>query len=160
SVPDDQRPPGDDRERARRFREGLDAGTRQAITALRRLVRIGRRADRDRLALPGRARELPPQHLGDVRLHADAGAVAVVGGPVSARFESPHVTERAAVGAAHVRVERPGEGHPAHAVERVAAGLLAVLGAHPRRIANICSYSWELPNASLYSGRRVGRETS
>ena len=129
-VAHDQRPPRDDRERARCLREGLDAGAREAVAALRRLVRIGRCSDRDRLALPGRARELPPEHVRDVRLDADACAVAVVPRPVGSRLEGADVTERAAVCAAHVRVERPGERHPADAVEGAAAGLLPVLGSH------------------------------
>jgi len=58
----------------------------------------------------------------------------VVRRPVGPRLERADVAERAAVGAAHVRVERPGERHAAHPVEGAAARLLAVLGAHRRRI--------------------------
>ena len=39
-------------------REHLEAGAGQPVAALGRLVRVGRRADRDRLALPRAAREL------------------------------------------------------------------------------------------------------
>ena len=53
-VAHDQRPARDDVERARRGGEGFDAGARQAITPLGRLVRVGCCADRHRLALPGR----------------------------------------------------------------------------------------------------------
>jgi len=56
--------------------------TRQPVPALRRLVGVGRGADHDRLPLPGRLRQLPPQHLRDVRLDPDRAAVAVVEGPV------------------------------------------------------------------------------
>jgi hypothetical protein len=159
-VAHDERPARDDRERTFRVRERLDARARQAIAALRRLVRIGRRADRDGLALPRPPGELAPENLSDVRLDPDAGAVTIVPRPVGARLERTDVTERAAVRAAHVRVEREGERHAADAVERVTARLLAVLGSHRWRIANVRSCSRPPPVASLYSGRRVGRETS
>ena len=81
---------------------------------------------------PRRPRELAPQHLGDVRLDADARAVAVVRRTVGALLERAHITERAAVDAAHVRVERPAEAHPLHPVECGAARLFAILDGHPR----------------------------
>src|SRR5579862_938253 len=129
-VANDERPTGDDRERARRVAERLDARASQPVAALRRLVRIGRRAEHDGLPLPARPRELAAEHVGDVRLDADARAVAVVPRPVGACLERTDVTERALVDTAHVRVERPGEGHPAYAVESVSARLLAVVDAH------------------------------
>ena len=49
---------------------------------------------------------------------------------VGALLEVPHVAERAAVDAAHVRVQRPLEGHALDAVQRAAAGLFPVLRAH------------------------------
>src|SRR5207302_10665048 len=119
--------------------ERLDAGACQPVAALRRLVRVGRCADRDGLPLPGRPRELTAQHLGDVRLDPDARAVALVRRPVGPRLERADVAERAPVGTAHVRVERPGERHAADSVEGAAARFLAVLGAHRGRIANVCS---------------------
>src|SRR6185437_13765721 len=93
------------RSRWRGADESLDAGAREAVAALRRLVRIGRRPDRNRLVLPRRPGKLSPQHVGDVRLDADARAVAVVPRPVCPGFEGADVTEGAAVRAAHVRVE-------------------------------------------------------
>ena len=102
---------------------------------LRRAGRVGRGADRDRLALPGPPREFAAQHLDDVRLDADRGAVAVVGGPVGGA-RSADVAEGAAVGAAHVRVQRPLERHALNPVERRPAGLLAVFDRHGRTIAN------------------------
>ena len=81
----------------------LDAGPRQPVAPLGRLVRVGGGADRDRLAPRAGAGELAPQHLRDVHLDPDRRAVAVVGRPVGALLERPDVTERAAVDAAHVR---------------------------------------------------------
>src|SRR4029079_7611762 len=91
------------------------------------LVGVGRGADRDGLASPRRPRELLAQDLRHVHLDADRAAVAVVEGPVGAQLERADVTERAAVRAAHVGVQRPGEPHALHAVERAPARLLAVL---------------------------------
>ena len=98
--------------------EHLEAAARQPVAALGGLVRVGGRADGDRLALPRRPRELAAEHLDDVRLDADRAAVAVVRGAVGSRLEGADVAERAAVDAAHVRVQRPVEGHPLDAVER------------------------------------------
>ena len=53
-------------------------------------------------------------------------------GPVGAPLEGAHVTERAAVDAAHVRVEGPGEPHALHPVQRRAARLFAILNRHSR----------------------------
>ena len=59
-----------------------------------------------------------------------------------------HVTERAAVDAAHVRVQRPVERHAADAVQRRPARLLAIFDPHPRpmhrtyvRVAVECGYT-------------------
>ena len=132
-VAHDQRAARDHRERRRRAPEHLEARARQPVAALGRLVRVGRGADRDLLAPPRRARELAREHLGDVDLDADRAAVAVVGGPVGAQLERADVTERAAVDAARVRVERPRERHPLDAVQRAPARLLAVLDPHRRQ---------------------------
>ena len=96
--------------------ELADARARQAVASLRRLVRVRRRADRDALPLPRRPRELATQHLGDVDLDPDRAAVPVVRRPVGTRLERADVTERAAVGAARVRVQRPVERHALDAV--------------------------------------------
>jgi hypothetical protein len=129
-VADDHRPARDDRERRLRLRQHLEARARQAVAAFRRLVRVGGRADRDVLALPGRPGELGPQHVGDVDLDADRPAVALVERPVGAVLEGADVAERAAVDAAHVRVQRPPERHALDAVERRLARLLPVLDPH------------------------------
>ena len=46
-VADDHRAAGDDAERVRRVRQRLETRASQSVAALGRLVRIGRRADRD-----------------------------------------------------------------------------------------------------------------
>ena len=124
------RPAGDQRERGAGAAELADAGAREPVARLGRLVRVGGSADRDALVLPGGASELASQDFGDVDLDADRTAVAVVRRPVGPGLERPDVTERAAVRAARVRVERPREGHPLDAVQRGAAGLLAVVDPH------------------------------
>ena len=133
-VADDEWPARDDAERRACAREDLDAAAGQPVTTLGRLVRIGGGADRDRLAAPGSAMELRAQHLDDVDLHAHACPVALVRGAVGAAFETAHVTECAAMRAAHVRVEAPVEAHPGHPVERRATRLLAIGGAHDRQV--------------------------
>ena len=97
-VADDQRPAGDDAERARRLTQGLDAAARQPVAALGGLVWVGGRPDRDRLVAPRGSGELRAKHLDDVRLDADRPAVAVVVGPVGSKLEGPHVAEGAAGG--------------------------------------------------------------
>src|SRR5256885_1673923 len=79
--------------------------------------------------VPRRSRELGTQYRRHVDLHPDRAAVTVVRRPVGAPLESPDVAERAAVGAAHVRVERPPEPHSLDAVQRAPAGLFAILHA-------------------------------
>ena len=129
-VPDDHRPAGDEPERVCRLGEHLDAGPGEPEAPLGGLIGVGGRTDRDALALPRRPAELGAQHLGDVLLHPDRGAVGLAGRPVGAPLERAHVTERAAVHAAHVRVERPVERHPGDAVQRTAAGLDPILDPH------------------------------
>ena len=129
-VADDHRAARDDAERVAGLGERLEAGAGQAVAALGGLVGVGRGADRDDLALPRGARELAAEDLGDVDLDADRRAVAVVGRPVGALLEGADVTERAAVDAAHVGVERPVEAHALDAVQGAAARLFAVLGGH------------------------------
>ena len=78
--------------------------------------------------VPRRARELTPKHVGDVRLHADRPPVPIVRRAVGTLLEVTDVTERAAVHAAHVRVDRPPERHAAHLGQRRLARLDSVLG--------------------------------
>ena len=73
------------------------------------------------------------QHLGDVRLHADRGPVAVVRRSVRPLLERPDVTEGAAVHATHVGVQRPLEAHALHRIEGALAGLFAILDPHGDR---------------------------
>src|SRR5258707_7611937 len=54
----------------------------------------------------------------------------MVGRPPHPPLEGADVTERAAVDAAHVRLQRPLEHHPAHTVQRTPPRLLAVLRGH------------------------------
>src|SRR5205823_4953519 len=98
----------------------------QAIVALGRLVRIRGRSDDDALALPRSAAELTTEHLDDVRLDPDRAPVAVVRRPVGPLLEATDVAEGAAMGAAHVWIQRPAERHPGHAVQGRPAGLLTV----------------------------------
>ena len=127
-IPPDERAAGDDRGGGAGTRELDDARPGEPVATLGGLVRVGGGADRHLLPRPRAPRELGAENVGDVRLDADRAAVAVVGGPVGPLLESADVTERAAVDAAGVGVQRPGERHPLDAVERGAAGLLAVLG--------------------------------
>ena len=129
-VADDHRPARDDRQRVRRVAQHLEARACQLVAAFGRLVGIGCGADRDMLVLPGGARELPAQDLRDVGLDADRGPVTVVGRPVGAMLEVPHVAERAPVHAAHVRIERPLEAHALDRIQGALAGLFAILDAH------------------------------
>ena len=131
-VTDDQRPTGDDRERLRGIAQHLDARPRQPVAPLGRLVRVGGSTDRDRAAVPRTPRELRAQLLGDVHLDADRRPVALVRRPVGPQLEGPHVTERAAVHTAHVRVQGPVEGHALDVIEGDLAWLLAVLRPHVR----------------------------
>ena len=129
-VADDHRAAGDDAERVAGRRERLEAAARQAVAALRRLVRIRRGADHDALVRPALPGELAPEHLDDVDLDPDRPPVAVIRRPIRTLLERADVAERAAVGAAHVRVERPRERHAADAVQRRPAGLLPIVDGH------------------------------
>src|SRR6185437_562900 len=133
-VANDHRAARDQAERVGRVAKRLEAPTRELVAPFRGLVRVGGRADRDRLAPPGGSRELAAQHRCDVDLDPDRAAVAVVGRPVGSKLERSHVTERAPVGAAHVRVQRPAEPHALHPVQRAAARLFAILDLHPAMI--------------------------
>ena len=139
-VTHDQGPAGDDVERVRRGGEHLEAAAGEYVASLGGLVRVGRRPDGYRARLATTAGKLRAQHLCDVHLDADREAVRVAGRPVGSPFERPHVAERAAVHAAHVRVERPGERHALHGVERRLARLFPVLHSHRFRIERMFVY--------------------
>ena len=147
SITDDQRPAGDDVEWVRGVAQHLDARTRQPVPAFGRLVWIGGGADHDVLPRPARARELHAQAIGDVELHTDRRPVAVVRRAVGATLECAHVTEGALVDAAHVRVERPVEGHAFDMVQRDLARLFPILDPHPPMIEHMFDPS----RARLYS---------
>src|SRR5438445_469812 len=68
-VADDHRPAGDQGKGIARLGERLQAGTGEPVAPLGRLVRVGRRAYRDPLVLPGPPRQFAAQHLGNVDLH-------------------------------------------------------------------------------------------
>ena len=131
-VADDQRAARDDRERLAR-RRAAPRGTRASAGSGPRPAGTGRSPRRSRSARPSssaaRARARSTSATFD--LDADRRAVAVVGRPVGPLLERPDVTERAAVHAAHVRVQRPVERHALDAVQRDLARLLAVLDPHP-----------------------------
>ena len=135
--------------------ERLEAAAGQPVAALGRLVRVGGRADRDGLAAAttaARARVRSTSATFD--LHPDRAPVAVVGRPVGPQLEGAHVAERAAVGAAHVRVQRPAEAHPLDAVQRAPAGLFAILDPHPRHDRTYVRTSRGRPTASSGSPTR------
>src|SRR5947208_4334870 len=79
---------------------------------------------------PGGAGKLAPKDLDDVDLDPDRLPVPVVRRTVGSSFEGADVAERAAVHAAHVRVQRPVEHHPLDPVEGALAGLFPVFDAH------------------------------
>src|ERR671931_359337 len=157
-VADDHRPARDDAERVVGLGERLEAAPRQLVVALRRLVRVRRRADRHDLVLPGCARQLAPQNLDDVDLDPDRAAVAIVEGPVGPALEGPDVAEGAAVDAPHIGVERPVEHHPLDPVEGALAGLLSILGSHGAKYTNTCSSMSTQAGATL--SRDLGRRSS
>ena len=111
-IAHDHRAAGDEADRRARLAERLDRAARQPEPALRRLVRVRRRADRRpaRAATTfGRVRARSTSTR--LRLDPDRGAIAGVGRPVGQSLERADEAERATVGAAHVRVERPLERH-------------------------------------------------
>src|SRR5438105_4199959 len=93
------------------------------------------RFELSRPAWPRRTRELEAQHVDDVDLDPDHGAVAIVRWPIGAFLERAHIAERAAVGAARVRVQRPLEGHARNTVQGRATRLEAIITAHVCSIA-------------------------
>ena len=136
-VTHDERPARHDRVRRPGGVELDEAGTRETELPLGGLVRIRRGAERHLVPIPRSARELAPKDGGDVRLDADRPPVAVVRGAVGTLLEVADVTERAAVHAAHVRVDRPPERHAAHLGQRRLARLDPVLDPHRSRIEHM-----------------------
>ena len=111
-VAHDHRPARDQPERVRGVaraprcrRASAGSGPRPAGTD--RSPRRSRRSRRATRAAPARGRRTSATFA----LTRIERAVARVGRPVGPQLEGPHVTERAAVDAAHVRVQRPGERH-------------------------------------------------
>ncbi len=129
----------------------------EPVATLGRLVRVGGGADRDLLARPGAPPKLAAQHVGNVHLDADRATVAVAGVTVGAGLEGADVAERAAVRAAHVRVQPPAKRHPRDTVESASARLLSVLRAHTRMIEHMFDQSQR--QASI-APVRVGRTAS
>src|SRR4029079_15532727 len=111
---------------------GVSLGHR--VPALGRVVGIGCRAEDDAIALPRPPAELASKDLDDVRLDPNRATIAIVRRAIGPLLEASELAEVAAMGAAHVRVERPAERHAAHAVESGPARLLAVLGRHVVRL--------------------------
>ena len=85
-IAHDHRPARDDRERIRRVAQHLEAGARELVLALGGLVRIGRGADRDVLALPRRTRELLAQAR--PRRSSSRGSTCRSGRPTAGRSDA------------------------------------------------------------------------
>lgn len=68
-VTDDHGPLGNDADRRSGRKERLERSSRELVVAFDRLVRIGRRANRDQIALPRGLVELAPQDFGEIRFH-------------------------------------------------------------------------------------------
>src|SRR5207244_3944884 len=117
-VAHDHRAAGDHRRRVRKIAESLQALAREPVPAFGWLVGVCRRADHHRLFAPGATRQLAPQDGRDVGFDPDRPSVATVRWTISAKLKRPDVTEGAAVLAAGIRVERPGEAHVLSGVER------------------------------------------
>ncbi len=128
----DHRPAGDQGDRRPRFAEHDDRAAREPKPSLRRLVWVRGRAHSHGGSLPRRPTDLAAEHVHDVGLDSDRGPVTRVGGAIGDALERADVAERAAMGAAHVRIERPGKGHVADAIQRGPAGLIPILGGHGR----------------------------
>ena len=125
-VAHDHRALRDDPDRRAAVQQRGERSARELVVPLDRLVRIGRGAQRDRLAGPRRARELPREDLREVRLHEHDAREVVAGPQLELRLVPAGVAVVAGVRAAPVRVERPREGHALHAVEGRPAGDLLI----------------------------------
>jgi hypothetical protein len=136
-VAHDERAAGDDRERRPRRVQLDETCPREPEPAFGGLIRIRRGSECHLFSPPRLACELASEHVGDVRLHADRTPVAVVRRPVGALLEVAHVTERAAVCTAHVRVQRPLERHAPNLRERRFARLDSILDPHRSRIEHM-----------------------
>ena len=119
-----------DHERQRRRDERFERSPRDAVTALALLVWIGRRPERDRLAL-SEPWQLAREQLGEVDLHVDLAVEARAGVAAAARVVVACVAVRACPLAAVVWVEAPPERHALDARERALHRDLAVQNAAP-----------------------------
>ena len=113
----DRRPAGGEREQR---------STRQPVVSFDRLIRIGRGAECDELAAPGRSIELTRQHVGEVRLHQDDRRELITHAQLELGVIAAGEAVVATVGASAVRIERPVEGHALNAIERRAARHLLI----------------------------------
>ena len=133
-VADDQRP-ARDQARTGSTRRGAPRGRRASAGSGPRPAGTGRSPRRSRRPRPpsdGRAssRRSTSATFTFTRIER---AVAVVGRPVGAQLEGADVTERAAVRAAHVRVERPAERHPLTRFSALRQGSSRYSHAHHRQ---------------------------
>jgi ATP-dependent Clp protease ATP-binding subunit ClpA len=111
-VAHDHRSLGDQTEGRVSLRQRLDRSPREFVVALDRLVRIGRRTERDEFSSPRRTIELARQDADDVLLHEDDARELVVAVHLELGVVAAGEAVVAAVGAAPVRVQRPLERHP------------------------------------------------
>ena len=95
----------------RAFGEDLDNPRHQPVPTLRSLVRVGRGAHRDVLALPPGCGELAPQHVGRVHLDHDLRLEVATGVHVQERVRRASEAIDARVGAPSVGIDRPVERH-------------------------------------------------
>jgi hypothetical protein len=156
-VAHDERPTGDDAERRPVGGEVPDAGPREAVATLGRLIGVGRGADDDLVAGPGGPAELGGQDLGDVHLDPHRAAVAVVPGAIGPGFERAHVAERAAVSTAHVGIQGPGKGHAPDGIERRPTGFLAEDRAHGPQDRQIGAYGTSVQSRAAPSAMSHNR---
>src|SRR6185503_15883557 len=116
-------------ERERGSAERLERPAAEAVLPLDRLVRIGRRPERDRLTKP-KVLQLETEDIGEVDLHVDLAVESCAGVAPALRVVLACVAVGTAVSTTGVRVEAPGEiGHALNARERAFDHDLAVVDA-------------------------------
>ena len=135
----------------------LERAARQLVVAFDRLVAVGRGADGDVVALPGRLLQLAAQHLDEVRLDEDDRRELVVRAQLELRVVAARVAVVAAVRAAAVRIEGPLEGHALDRIERrPAADFLISRGVGaPRRLGEGVGAASEPDQIGDVAGRRL-----